>query len=169
MIGCSISDEYSVIFNLDLDNIKRIFIENNKVTQKLRREYQRAQCVALANTGVSCRKASKIIRTSKSSVRRAVERFEETGDFYDRRRSGRLKKLTDRNIRMLNRLTKNNGRYSSRETTNKLNNLLKNSACKTTVIIYLHKNGYEYKTKKFKKSFLTIKPKKERQLVFSTF
>ena len=48
---CTICDEYSVISNLDLDNIKSIFIENNEMTQKLQREYERAQCVALSNAG----------------------------------------------------------------------------------------------------------------------
>ena len=62
---------------------------------------------------------------------------------------------------MLKRLTENNGRYSSHETTNKLNDSLKNSVCKTTVITHLHKNGYEYKTK-IEKPFLNIRQKKER-------
>ena len=42
-----------------------------------------------------------------------------------------------------------------------LNNSLKSPVCETTVINYLHKNGYEYKTK-IKKSVLTIKQKKKR-------
>ena len=105
--------------NLNLDDIKAIFIENNKMTQKLQREYQRAQCFSSSNGGFSCREASKVIGISKSSVQRATKRFKETSDFRDGRRSGRPKKLNDRNIRMLKRLTKNNGRYSSRETTNK--------------------------------------------------
>ena len=158
---CTISDEYSVKANLDLGNIKPIFIENNKMKQKLQREYQRAQCVALSNAGLSCRKTSQFTGISKSSVQCAIKRFEEKGDFHDRRRSGRSKKLNDRNIRMLKRLTENDDHYSSHETTNKLNNSLKNPLCKTTVITYFHKNSYEYKTK-IKKSFLTIKQKRER-------
>ena len=158
---CTISDEYSVISNLDLDNIKSIFIENNKMTQKLQRGYQRAQCAALTNAGFSCSEANKIIGISKSSVQRAIKHFEETSDFHDRRRSGRPKTLNDRNIYVLKRLTESNGRYSLREITNKLNNSLKNPVCNTTVITYLHKNGYGYKTK-IKKPFLTIKQKKER-------
>ncbi|CAM4834545.1 unnamed protein product, partial [Rotaria magnacalcarata] len=82
---------------------------------------------------LSCREASKIIRISKSSVQRAINCFEETGAFHDRRRSGRPKKLNDRNVRMLKRLTENDGRYSSREITNKLNNSLKNPHCKKKV------------------------------------
>ena len=116
------------------------------MTQKLQREYQRAQCVAFSNVGFSCREA-KVIGISKSSVQCAIKRFEETGGFHDRRRSGRAKKLNNGNIRMLKHLTENNGRYSPRGTTNKLNNSLKNPVCKTTVITYLHKNSYEYKIK----------------------
>ena len=70
------------------------------MTQKLQREYQRAQCVALSNAGFSCREASKVIGVSKSSAQRAIKRFEETGVFHDRQLSGRTKKPNDRNIRM---------------------------------------------------------------------
>ena len=89
----------------------------------------------------------KLIGSSKSSFQRIIKRFEETSDFHDWRRSDRPKRLNDRNIRMLKRLTENNARYSSYETANKLNNSLKNPMYKITVITYLHKNGYEYKTK----------------------
>ena len=70
----TISDEYSVISNLDLQC-----------------EYQRAQCVALSNAGFSCHEATKVIAISKSSVQCAIKRFEETGDFHHRQCSGRLK------------------------------------------------------------------------------
>ena len=59
------------------------------MTQELQLEYQRAQCVALSNAGFS------FIGVSKSSLQRAIKRFEEIGDFHDRRRSGRSKKLND--------------------------------------------------------------------------
>ena len=75
------------------------------MTQKLQREYQRTQCVALSTAGLSCREASQFTEISKSSAQRVIKRFEETGDFHDRRRSGRPKKFNDRNIRMLKRLT----------------------------------------------------------------
>ena len=67
-------------------------MENNRMTQKLQREYQRAQCVALSNAGFSCRE---VIGISISSIQRAMKRFEETDDFHDRRRSGRPPKLND--------------------------------------------------------------------------
>ena len=62
------------------------------MTQKLQREYQRAQCIALNNAGFSCREASRVIGISKTSVQRAIECFEETGDLHGRRHSGRPKK-----------------------------------------------------------------------------
>ncbi|CAF1125075.1 unnamed protein product [Rotaria magnacalcarata] len=93
------------------------------MTQKLQREYQRAQCVALSDAGLSCREASN----------------PETGAFHDRRRSGRPKKLNDRNVCMLKRLTENDGRYSSRERTSKLNNSLKNHD-ETTFYVIKRKN-----------------------------
>ena len=109
---CTICNEYSVLSNLDLYNIKPIFIENNKKTQKLQCEYQGAQCVSLGNAGLSCREASQFTGISKSSVQHAIKHFEETGDFHDRRRSGRSKKLNDRNICMLKRLTENYDHHS---------------------------------------------------------
>ena len=73
------------------------------MTQKLQREYQIGQCVALSNAVFSCRE---VIGISKSSVQHVIKRFEETDNFHDRRRSGRSKKLNDRSIRMLKRFNR---------------------------------------------------------------
>jgi len=43
------------------------------MTQTLRRDYQRAQCVALSKVGMTCRKISIIVDISKSSVQRALK------------------------------------------------------------------------------------------------
>ena len=42
---------------------------------------------ALSNDGFSCREPRKVIGISKSSVQSTIKRFEETGDFHDRRHS----------------------------------------------------------------------------------
>ncbi|CAF2146101.1 unnamed protein product, partial [Rotaria magnacalcarata] len=102
------------------------------MTQKLRRDYQRAQCIALRNAGMTCREISTIVGIFKSSVQRALKRFEERGDIYDRPRSGRPKKLNDRSVRMLQRLTQNEGRYSSHEICIRLNNSFENPICRRT-------------------------------------
>ncbi|CAM4747523.1 unnamed protein product [Rotaria magnacalcarata] len=104
------------------------------MTQKLRRDYQRAQCIALRNAGMTCREISTIVGIFKSSVQRALKRFEERGDIYDRPRSGRPKKLNDRSVRMLQRLTQNEGRYSSHEICIRLNNSFENPICRRTFL-----------------------------------
>jgi transposase len=114
----------------------------------------------LSNAGFTCRDASKIVGISMSSVQRALARFEETGDYHDRPCSGRPKKLNDRNVRLLKRLIQNDGRYSSRETTIRLNNSLRSPVCRRTVINYLHDNGYQYNAK-VKRPFLTKNDKKK--------
>ena len=106
----------------------------------------------------------RLIGISKSSVQRIIKRFEEAGDFHDRQRSDRPKKLNDRNIRMLKRLTENSARYSSYETNNKFYNSLKNPVYKTTVITCFHKNGYEYKTK-IKKAISYRRTEKTKDLI----
>ncbi|CAF1079872.1 unnamed protein product [Rotaria sp. Silwood1] len=84
------------------------------MSQKLRREYQRAQCVTLSKVGMTCLEISTIVNIPKSSVQRALKSLEETGNFHDRRRSGRPQKLNDRYVLMLNCLTRNDGRYPKR-------------------------------------------------------
>ncbi|CAF4496957.1 unnamed protein product [Rotaria socialis] len=58
-------------------NIKQIFLQYHITAQKLRRDYQRAQCIARRNAGMTCRKISTIVGISKASVQRALKRFEE--------------------------------------------------------------------------------------------
>ncbi|CAF2778598.1 unnamed protein product [Rotaria sp. Silwood2] len=95
--------------------------------QTLRRDYQRVQCVSMSKVGMTCRKISTILGISKSSVQRALKRYEETGDFRDRRRTGIPKTLNNRNIRMLKHLIQNDGRhYSARKTTFRFINTLNN-------------------------------------------
>ena len=100
---------------------------------------------------------------SRTSIQRALERFEETGDFRDRSRSGRPKKLNERNVRMLKHLAKDDdNRNSARELMVKLNESLDKPICRRTIINYLQKYGYEYKIKIKKKSFLNKEHRKAR-------
>ncbi|CAF1408078.1 unnamed protein product [Adineta ricciae] len=91
------------------------------MTEKHIRQYQRAQCIALRRAGMSCRAIAEDVGVSRASVQRSLERYDETGGFQDRSRSGRPKKFNDRNIRK--------------------------PICRRTVINYLQKFGYEYKVK----------------------
>ena len=85
---------------------------------------------------------------SRTSVQRALERFEETGDFRDRSRSGRPKNLNERNVQMLKHVAKDvDNPSSARELMVKLNESLDKPICRRTFINYLQKCGYEYKIK----------------------
>lgn len=118
------------------------------MTQKRRHDYQRVQCIALKNAGMTCQQISDIDAIAKSSFQRGFKHFEER-DFYDR------------NDRVLKGLTENEDRYSSHETYVRSNNSLKNPVCRGTVINHFHKCGYGYKTR-IKKSFLTKNHRKMR-------
>ncbi|CAF3067452.1 unnamed protein product, partial [Rotaria sp. Silwood2] len=99
---------------------------------------------------------------SKTSVQRALEIFEEIGGFRDRSRSGRPKKLNERNVRMLKPLAKDDdNRSSARELMVKLNESLDKPICRRTIINYLQKCGYEYKIK-IEKPFLNKENRKAR-------
>ena len=133
------------------------------MTQKITREHQRAQCISLRKVDMSYRAIATDEGISKTSVQRALETFEETGGFRDRSRSGRPKKLNERNVRMLKHLAKDDdSRNSARELMVKLNESLEKSICRRIVINYLQKCGYEYKIKIFKKPFLNKEHRKAR-------
>ncbi|CAF4157784.1 unnamed protein product, partial [Rotaria sordida] len=68
------------------------------MTQKNVDEYQRAQCIALRKTGMSYHAIGINAGISRASVQGALKRFEETGDFQDHHRCGRLKKLNRQNV-----------------------------------------------------------------------
>ena len=126
------------------------------------REYQRAQCIGLRKSGMSYRAIGSTIGISRASVQRALERYEETGDFKDRSRCGRPKKLGARNIRMLKHLVgDDDNRSSAREIMIKLNETLEKPVCRRTVINYLLKCGFEYKVK-IKKPFLNKQHRQAR-------
>ena len=124
------------------------------MTQKITHEHQRAQCIALRKVGMSYRAIAIDEGISRTSVQRALERFEETDGFRDRSRSGRPKKLNERNVRMLKHLAKEDDkRNSARELMVKLNESLDKTICRRTIINYLQKCGYEYKIKILKNHF----------------
>lgn len=95
---------------------------------KLVREYQRAQCIALRKAGMSYRAIAANVGVSRAPVQRTLKRYDETSDFQDHPRSGRPKKLNDRNIRMLKHLVQDeDNRSSPRELMIQLNESLEKS------------------------------------------
>ena len=57
-------------------------------------DVERAQMVALHKTGLSQRQISEQLGVSKSSVQRAIEKFNMEGIYGNRKKSGRPRKTT---------------------------------------------------------------------------
>ncbi|CAF3323878.1 unnamed protein product [Rotaria sp. Silwood2] len=129
----------------------KIFIKQDEMIQKNVREYQRAQCIALRQTGMSYRTIGTNLGISRSSVQRALERFEEIGGFQDRHRSGRPKRLNKRQIHMLKHLIHNDdNRNSIHEIMKRLNESLEKPICRRTFVNYLQQCNFQFNGK-FKK------------------
>ena len=67
-------------------------------------EVKRAQIVALHKNGLSQRQISKQLSVSKSSVQRAIQKFNEEGIYGNRKRSGRPRKTTPRDDSTMKRI-----------------------------------------------------------------
>ena len=123
--------------------------------------YVRAQPVALYQPGLNLSKISKQLQVSRCCVRDALTKFEEYDKFDDMKWSGRLKSLSDRNVREMTRLVQSDNRLSAAKITIDLNMSLSKPVSKRTVRRYLKKLGYEYAVK-IKKQWLSAKHRKAR-------
>lgn len=124
----------------------------------------RAQAVALYNhskTPMSMDEIAKQLNISKKCVHTAIKKYQATGEFTDKNRSGRPKKVDERNQRYLKRLVTGDNRLSVNKITKELNRTLREPICRRTVFNYLKKLGYEYKVK-LKKQWLSAKHRKQR-------
>ena len=101
------------------------------------------------------------LNISKRCVYNAVKKYEETGDFDDKHRSGRPPKIGERELRHLKRLIKNDNRLSCSKITTEINESLNKPVTRRTIFNYLKKLGYEYKVK-IKKQWLTAQHRKQR-------
>ena len=109
--------------------------------------YVRAQAVSLYQSGLNLSKISKQLQISRCCVRNAITKSEEYTKFDDMKRFGRLKSLSDRNIRELKRLVQGDNRLSAAKITTHLNISLFKPVSKLTVRRYLKKLSYEYAVK----------------------
>ena len=67
-------------------------------------DVERAQKVALHKTGLSQRQISEQLGVSKSSVQRAIEKFNMEGIYNNRKKSGRPRKTTPRDDNTMKRI-----------------------------------------------------------------
>ena len=123
--------------------------------------YIRAQAAALYQSGLNMNKVSKQLKVSRTCVRNAIMKFENQGTFVDSKRSGRPKKISERDERELKRLVQGNNRLSVAKITKDLNVGLVKPVSEETVRRYLKKLGHEYAVK-IKKPFLSLKHRRAR-------
>ena len=112
--------------------------------------YTRAQAVALYNNSkilMSMDEVAKQLNISKTCVFNAVKKHKETGEFVDKKYSGRPQKLGERDRHHLKRLVKGENRLSETKITKDLNQFLPEPITSSAVFNYPERLGYEYKVK----------------------
>ena len=124
-------------------------------------ETVRAQAVALHEAGMNQVQIANQLKVSRCCVQNAIKKFEELGVHGDRKRSGRPRKLSDRDVRHLKRLVKGDARLSAAKITSDLNNSLPKPVTKRTVRNYLKELSYEYVVK-VKKQWLSARHRQQR-------
>ena len=118
--------------------------------------YTMAQAVALYNNSkipISMDEVAKQLNISKICVFNAVKKHKETGKFVDKKRSGRPRKLGERDQRHLKRLDKSENRLLVSKITKDLNQSLPEPITSLTVFNYLKRLAYEHKVKLKKQWF----------------
>ena len=103
----------------------------------------------------------KQLNISKTCVFNAVKKHKETGEFVDEKRSGRPRKLDQRDQRHLKRLDKGENKLSVSKITKDLNQSLPKPITSRAVFSYLKRLAYEHKVK-LKKQWLSRKHGEQR-------
>ena len=107
----------------------------------------RAQAVALHQADLNLSRISEQLNISRCCVRSAIKKIEEHGIYEDLKRSGRPKALSDRNMRDLKRLVKDEDRLSVAKIRKCLNTNLPKPVSRETVRRYFKNLGYEHAVK----------------------
>ncbi|KAI4455463.1 transposable element-related [Holotrichia oblita] len=81
----------------------------------------RSKVVLLYSQGQSQSKIAKTIKRSRYAIQMAIKRFQETGSYENRKKSGRKRKTTRRDDRFLTRLSLKNRMKSSKDLAAELN------------------------------------------------
>lgn len=126
-------------------------------------EAERGQIVILKKQGVSIHKIARQLNFSRCAVRTTIRRFEETGCFKSKPRSGRKKATTAKQERILVRMSLRNRRLSSKELCSQLSEHHKVKISPRTVRRHLSDVGLKG-CKARRKPYLTTTHKKKRLL-----
>ena len=121
----------------------------------------RAQIAALHDAGLNQVQISKQLKVSRCCVQSAIKKYKKLRRFDDLQHTGRLKKLSGREIRHLKRLVKGDSRISSSKIASDFNTSLPKLVTTRTVRRYLKELGFEYVVK-VKKQWLSASHRQQR-------
>jgi transposase len=120
-----------LVENSVLKAILRAFVENIGIMPKFSYlpENKRYKIIHLKEEGYSMRQIAAKVPCSLSTVVRTLKRFSETNSIADRRRSGRLRKTSLREDRLLHRISLSNRKLNSTQ-------ILKQWTLTSNLIVY---------------------------------
>ena len=99
---------------------------------------QRERAIGVLTAGMSARDVARHFQRDESTIRRLLNRFQQTGNVADRPRSGRPRKTTLRKDRFLTTSSRRKRFLSSRKLGRLLRNATGTRACDGTVMSRLH-------------------------------
>ena len=99
---------------------------------------QRERAIGMPSADMSPRDVSRHFQRHQSTIRRLLNRFQQTGNVADRSRSGRPRKTTPRGERFLTTSSRCNGFFSWRKISRLLRNATGTRVCDRTVRNRLH-------------------------------
>jgi len=105
-------------------------------------EFERGEIIGLWKGGHSERDIVSILEFPKTTIHDTIERYKKENQISDAPRSGRPPKLSERNIRELVKIVKEDRQQSLREITEKFNDLSIVSVSSYTVQHTLHNEGF---------------------------
>jgi transposase len=123
-------------------------------------EFERGEIVGLRKANFSIREIAIILKRSKTAVENAINDYFKKDKTSAILRSGRPKKLTERNNRQIIKIVKKTPKITVKEITQELKEL-NISACESTIRHVLHFNNY-YGRIAIKKPLVSEKNRKKR-------
>ena len=123
--------------------------------------YIQAQMVALHHAALNQVQISKQCNVSRCCIQNVIKKDKQLGQFDDLKHTGRTNKLSDREIRHLERLVKGDSRFDASKIATDLNASLTEPVTTRTIRRYLKDRVFEYVVK-IEKQWLSAHHRQDR-------
>jgi transposase len=105
-------------------------------------EFERGEIIGLWKGGHSERNINEILDIPKTTIHRTITDYKDSEKISAAPRSGRPPKFTERDVRHLAKIVKEDRKQSLEEITKKISDCLSSPVCNNTVRQVLHSEGY---------------------------